>query len=101
MKTQSEVKALKDNWFHDPIWDIEETEGFEDYKDELKAYRLEQESKWRAMEYNRLFNRARDLGIDQLGDRDNEVDLRLMRYLEGLERQVTELSKSLEDRRVS
>ena len=93
MKSNENIEALKRNWKKDPCWDIEETEGFEDYKDELKAYRLEQESKWLAMEYNRLYNRARDLGIDQLGDRDNEVDLRLMRYLEGLERQITELSK--------
>jgi hypothetical protein len=93
MKTEQEVKALKENWSHDPCWDIEDTEGFEEHREELKEYRYEQQAQWGAKEYNRLFNRARDLGIDNLGDKENEVDLRLMRYLEGMERQITELRK--------
>jgi len=35
MKTREEVDALKLNWQRDPIWDIEDTEGFEEYRDEL------------------------------------------------------------------
>jgi len=92
MKTQAELKSLKDNWLHDPCWDIEDTEGFEEYKEELKKFRLNQEREWKAREYNRVYRRATDLGIERLGN--SETDLRLMRYLERLEQQV----KSLEER---
>lgn len=97
VKSRQEVESLKANWLSDPCWDIEQTEGFEEYCDELKEYRLDMEAKWKAQEYNRLFNRARDLGIDQLGDKDNEIDLRLMRYLEGLESKITELNSVIEN----
>lgn len=46
MKTREEVDALKRNWENDPIWDIEETEGFEEYRDELRKYRLAAELQW-------------------------------------------------------
>ena len=38
MKTQEEVEELKRQWRKDPCWDIYDTEGFEEYKDELVAY---------------------------------------------------------------
>jgi hypothetical protein len=40
------LKALKENWKSDPIWDLEETEGFEKHREELKAFREECEKKW-------------------------------------------------------
>lgn len=46
-KTIEEIEKLKKNWASDPCWDIEDTEGFEDYYDELLAYRKEQEEKWK------------------------------------------------------
>jgi hypothetical protein len=52
MKTREEVEDLKDNWLLDPIYDLEETEGFEDYRDELLAYRIDIEEK-RAAYYER------------------------------------------------
>jgi hypothetical protein len=44
-KTKEEIQALKDNWIKDPCWDIEDTEGFEEHKDALRAYRLDLEEK--------------------------------------------------------
>jgi hypothetical protein len=44
-KTREEVESLKSHWKSDGCWDIETTEGFEDYHDELLAYRLEVERK--------------------------------------------------------
>lgn len=38
MKTREEVEKLKRDWVYDPCWDIETTDGFEEYKDELKAF---------------------------------------------------------------
>ncbi len=40
MKTREEVEALKKEWEHDPCWDIEGTEGFEEYYSELLEYRI-------------------------------------------------------------
>ena len=94
MKTQAELKALKDNWLHDPCWDIEDTEGFEEHKDELKEFRLDKEREWKTKEYNRVYRRATDLGIESLGN--SETDLRLMRYLEGLERQIKSTGERLD-----
>ena len=37
-KTREDVDRLKAGWEGDPCWDIYDTEGFEEYRDELKAY---------------------------------------------------------------
>ena len=42
-KTREEVEALKANWLQDPCWDIEKTEGFEEYASELLSFRMWQE----------------------------------------------------------
>lgn len=46
MPTKAELDKLKESWLKDPCWDIEETEGFEEHKEELRAFRLEKESEW-------------------------------------------------------
>ena len=46
MKTQLEIDALKRGWERDPSWDIETTEGFEEHREELLAYRKEKEAEW-------------------------------------------------------
>lgn len=48
MKTNDELTILKNSWLKDPVWDIETTEGFEEHKDELLAFRKEKENKWEA-----------------------------------------------------
>jgi len=55
MKTREEVEALKNEWLQDPCWDIDDTEGFEDYRDELAAYQAEVEAAKDA-EYNARIN---------------------------------------------
>lgn len=35
MKTREEVEQLKADWIADPCYDLEETEGFEEYREEL------------------------------------------------------------------
>jgi hypothetical protein len=42
------IEELKKSWLADPCWDIENTEGFEDDFEELKAFRLEKEAEWQA-----------------------------------------------------
>lgn len=54
MKTREEVDALKKGWKHDPCWDIEDTEGFDEYVEELLNFRrqteAEQKAKWEERE---------------------------------------------------
>lgn len=40
MKTQQEINTLKADWARDRAWDIEDTPGFEDHAEQLRAYRL-------------------------------------------------------------
>jgi superfamily II RNA helicase len=47
MKTREEVETLKETWRRDPIWDLGNEEGFEEYWDELNAYREQCERQWR------------------------------------------------------
>jgi len=47
MKSREEVELLKSQWGRDAIWDIEDTEGFEDYRNELLIYRFKKEAEWK------------------------------------------------------
>lgn len=70
MKTQEQIEALKANWLKDPIWDIEETEGFEDHREELLAFRQSQERAWTEKETQRMLDRRNKVaawtGIEDL-----------------------------------
>jgi len=46
MKTREDVEFLKSNWISDPCWDIENTEEFEEYSNELLKFRMMMENKW-------------------------------------------------------
>lgn len=41
-----EIDKLKTDWLQDPCWDLEDTEGFEAHREELLAFRHEQERRW-------------------------------------------------------
>lgn len=64
MKTQEEIEALKSNWIKDPCWDIEDTEGFEDHKEELLAYRLQIEADIQEEAVERAERRKRVVHMD-------------------------------------
>lgn len=84
MKSREEIEELKQSWFHDPCWDIEDTEGFEEHRTELIEYRIEIEGLWAVAEQQR-----------------KEVDMKVMgitsdatyRYLKSLERRIDALEK--------
>ncbi|MFW5757813.1 MAG: hypothetical protein ACOCYO_03945 [Bacteroidota bacterium] len=84
MPTDKEIKDLKIDWMKDPIWDIEETEGFEDHKEELKAFREEKEAQWDAKAKMELQNYAFKIGIPD--------QLILAKHMQYLERRINELS---------
>lgn len=78
MATTNEIESLKKSWRYDPCWDIENTEGFEEHKEELLAYRLGIEKEWQEREDKRINERA-----DKL-----KCSVELVRYLENLERRI-------------
>ena len=84
MKTRIEVEALKRNWRDDPCWDIYETEGFEEYRDELVTFQTNMNQEWRAKEYNRIYSFAESLGLVNHSNSDEE-SLELAKYLDKLE----------------
>jgi hypothetical protein len=48
MKSKQEIELLKSQWLEDPIWDIEDTLGFEEHREELQAFQKEQNQRWEA-----------------------------------------------------
>jgi len=42
--TREQVEKLKADWSKDPCWDIEDSEGFEEFHDELLAFRNQKEA---------------------------------------------------------
>lgn len=53
-KTREDVETLKRQWAQDPIWDLEDTDGFAAYRTELHIYRLEMEKRWLQQRHNNL-----------------------------------------------
>lgn len=88
MKTPEEVEALKRSWLNDPCWDIETTEGFEDHRDELIAFSDAQDKRWAQQARERLAKKAEELGCTG--------NLKLARYVEGLENRIDQLAQRLE-----
>ncbi len=86
-KTREEVELLKTNWRCDPCWDIESTEGFEQYHDELLAYRLQYEKERQEL-YEKVFvARMQDAGI---------TDRNLAKYIFMLEDRITDLEDKIQ-----
>ena len=62
-RTAEEIRELKSGWRDDPIWDIEETEGFEAHHEELLKYRLEVEREAKERRRRELKQKAERLGV--------------------------------------
>lgn len=88
MKTRAEVDLLKKQWLEDPCWDIETAEGFEEYADELIAFREHQEVNWAAKERQGWLMKAVQLGVP------NNIDL--AKYVLGLESQIDSFARRLQ-----
>jgi len=59
--TRDDVEELKLQWKSDPIWDIEDTDGFEAYYDELLAYRLEYEAECERQRHEKIRAKSEEL----------------------------------------
>jgi hypothetical protein len=86
--TGEEVRSLMRDWAADPVWDLEDTPGFEAYRDELREFaertRAEGERVYRA----ELAAYARSIRIP--------ANLPLAEYVRGLERRVARLEERLD-----
>ena len=84
-KTKLEILRLKDEWCYDPIWDIEDTEGFEDHYAELKAYRYDMEAKWKQERIDRINEQAKK----------RNCSFELAKYTLELERQIKQIKEKI------
>jgi hypothetical protein len=85
MKTKDEIEYLKQNWCYDPCWDLENTEGFEEYKTDLLDYRISKEVEWSRISKKELWLKAHKMG---LGD-----NLVLAEYILKLESKIEYLEQ--------
>jgi len=88
MATATELQQLKDQWKADPIWNLPETEGFEEHREELEAYQEAYHKLWESGELERLEERAAKMGIP------GNVDL--AKYIDGLEFVIETLQNKVE-----
>jgi hypothetical protein len=86
LRTEKRIEELKKNWSADPCWNIEETEGFEAYKEELKTYRLQKELEWSEQYNNQLMLFAESIGL-----KDN---LKLAEYIRSLQNRIYQLEQN-------
>lgn len=77
------LQLLKDEWIKDPIWDIEDTEGFEEFHDALLAWRQRNEVDAYRTRTQRLRNKSLALGVPGAAG--------LVNYIETLEARILEL----------
>jgi hypothetical protein len=83
MATIEELESLKRDWLNDPCWDIEDTEGFEDHREELLMFSDQEHQKWADFEKVRIANVAETMGIPG--------NTAVAYLVESLQRRVTEL----------
>lgn len=86
MATRKEIEDLKHNWNGDPCWDIEDTEGFEDHKEELELHRYKMQEKWRESYDNELKKYANKIGAGSQ---------KLADYIRTLERSIEDLKEKV------
>lgn len=59
MATRDEIEKLKESWLKDPCWDIEDTEGFEEHREELLAYHDQMRVQWKSSAEKRRAERIK------------------------------------------
>lgn len=101
MKTDEEVEQLKASWVSDPCWDIETTEGFEDHREELAQYCMEQEELWRMEDDENVRLKAIELGIEDkpaLAKYILGLESRLKAKDEELDKKLTKIWSAISER---
>ncbi len=88
IKTREEIDELKRQWNYDPCWDLEKTEDFENYHDELLAYSEARTKDNEARYQKESAELAKKMGIPG--------NFQLARYIEGLEFAIDKLQAAFE-----
>lgn len=78
---------LQMQWCDDPCWDLEETEGFEEYRAELKAFADARKAEWAAQRNEKLTALAEKMGCPG--------NMQAAEYALGLERVIERLEDDL------
>lgn len=84
MASRTEVDELKTQWEADPIWDIEDTDGFEDHREELTAFRKTKEAAWEQLRREEIRSKAKAL----------KCSLEFALYIEYLESRIDALESA-------
>jgi polyhydroxyalkanoate synthesis regulator phasin len=92
--TRENVDRLKQQWLEDGCWDLEETEGFEEFHDELRAFRQKVNSQRQRARIERLEEIADNVGLPNNLHMAEFVE-ELLSRLDKLEEQVADLSDRL------
>lgn len=88
MRTQEEIEKLMREWGKDPCWDIEDTEGFEDHRYELRRYRMMVEMDRSKQYREKVKKEMYQLGIDKLST---------YQYLKSLEERIERLEEKFNE----
>jgi hypothetical protein len=96
---RQEIEELKAGWASDPCFDIEDTAGFEDVREELLQFRKDTEAKWEELRMARLNKLAEMIGFKarELYEFGGKYSLDPLVFTEYMEKILGNIS-SLEDR---
>lgn len=84
--SQEDIDNLKQDWAEDPYWDIEDTEGFKEHRDELLDYSIKMNKEW-----GRILNSSK---AAQLGLLSNPS---LSKYICHMEKRIDKLESLVEE----
>ena len=87
-KSTEEIEALKQEWLTYPEWEIEDVEGFEAHRDELREFRVQKERDWELERLKADIQECKQLGCSpQLLS-----ELKSIRYIwRNIEKRLTKL----------
>jgi len=88
--TREYIEELKADWESDPIWDLEDTEGLEAYRDELKAFADTKRVEWAA---RRLEAEQKRLAMVEKRAAEIGCSAGVMQYIIALEDRINRLEK--------
>lgn len=88
-RTPQEIQKLKQDWANDPCWDLEDTEGFEAHREELKEFSDFKTRSWNAAAAAKLKTQLTALS-NKIGF-PMEGNLKLLQWVLSVEERLKEL----------
>ena len=87
-RTRADVERLKADWTSDPCWDLEDTPGFEEFRDELRDYASRIREEGERFYREGLEEFARTIGVPG--------NVALAEYVRNLERRLSAAENRLD-----